>query len=445
MMSPQDYALAIWHAGLDAVRAEQLIDDRVHIDAQQIVVEDATYPLEHVRRICIVGAGKAAGYLAKALEAKLVTFTHCEVSGWVNIPDGCFVSTNFVKLHVARPSGINEPRPEGVYGTQQIMRLVNELEEQDLCICVLTGGGSALLPSPAPGLTLADKVSVTRLLSERGASIQEMNQVRIQLSTVKGGGLARACAASRLVTMVISDVIGDPLDLIASGPTFASPAAVSADAAALLRRYTQTQEVPMAVWEQLAAFHQVPNPPTTRCTYHLLANNALAVQCAVGKAHNYGLSVETRPPEPAATEVSHVARELAEVISRLPLGGCLVWGGEPVIHLSERSERGVGGRNQHLVLEVYRLLMESQGEFPKDVCILSGGTDGEDGPTNAAGAYCDVNVAQAIRDTGLVAAEFLHRNDSHSFFDRVGGLMLTGPTHTNVCDVRVVVRSGEGS
>ena len=191
------------------------------MEGDTLSIADEAIDLRRVERIAIVGAGKAAGAMAVALENVLGPRLLAEknVTGWINVPDDCLVPTQRVTLHAGRPAGINEPRPEGVEGTQRILEIVSALGPNDLCFCLLTGGGSALLPAPLPEISLDEKIAVTRLLSAAGANIEQLNTVRRQLSLVKGGGLARACGAGRLVTLVISDVLGDPLELIASGPT----------------------------------------------------------------------------------------------------------------------------------------------------------------------------------------------------------------------------------
>ena len=211
----------IWRAGVAAVQPARLIREHVRVDGDVLHVGDEAIDLRHVGRIAIVGAGKAAGAMAVALEDVLGPrlLADKNVTGWVNVPDDCVVPTARVHLHAGRPAGVNEPRPEGVEGTRRILELVGSLGPADLCICVLAGGGSALLPAPVPEISLDDKIRVTRLLSAAGANIEQLNTVRRQLSLIKGGGLARACRAGRLITLIISDVLGDPLDAIASGPT----------------------------------------------------------------------------------------------------------------------------------------------------------------------------------------------------------------------------------
>ena len=225
----------IWRAGLAAVLPERLVPEYVHVDGEWLIVGEDTIDLRPIERIAIIGAGKAAGAMAVALETVLGPKLLAEknVTGWINVPADCVVPTQRIHLHAARPPGVNEPRPEGVEGTEQILKIVSSLGSSDLCFCLLTGGGSALLPAPVPEISLAEKIVLTKLLSAAGANIEQLNTVRSQVSSVKGGGLARACRAGRLITLLISDVLGDRLDIIGSGPTVPTDA-TAADALAIL-------------------------------------------------------------------------------------------------------------------------------------------------------------------------------------------------------------------
>jgi hydroxypyruvate reductase len=219
----------IWWAGVAAIAPGPLIRAHLHVDRNTLLVGSESIDLTAVERIAIVGAGKAAGALAVALEnllgPRLLAEKH--VVGWVNVPADCILPTQRVRLHAGRPAAVNEPCPDGVAGTRRILEIVSSLNPRDLCFCLLTGGGSALLPAPVPEIALEDKLHVTRLLSAAGANIEQLNTVRRHLSLVKGGGLARACRAGRLITLAISDVLGDPPETIASGPTW--PGATTAD------------------------------------------------------------------------------------------------------------------------------------------------------------------------------------------------------------------------
>src|SRR3990172_1702815 len=214
-------AQQIWWAGVRAVLPERLIPAHIRADGNTLWVGEESIDLSHVRRIAVVGAGKAAGAMVVALEHALGPrlLLEKQVAGWVNVPADCLLPTSCVRLHAARPAGVNEPRPEGVDGTRRILEIVASLGPDDVCFCLLSGGGSALLPAPVPGISLEDKVRVTRLLSAAGGNIPQLNALRSPLSLVKGGGLARACRAGHLIALIISDVPGDPLGVIASGPT----------------------------------------------------------------------------------------------------------------------------------------------------------------------------------------------------------------------------------
>ena len=215
---------------------ERLIPEHVQIDGEGLVVDEEVLDLRSIEQIGVVGAGKAAGAMAVALERALgpEILAAKRVAGWVNVPADCVLPTSRVTLHPSRPAGVNEPRSEGVDGTRRILELVSSLRPHDLCFCLLTGGGSALLPAPLAEISLAEKIRLTQLMSAAGANIEQLNTVRSQLSAVKGGGLARACGAGRLVTLVISDVLGDRLDIIASGPTVESSTS-AVDALSILR------------------------------------------------------------------------------------------------------------------------------------------------------------------------------------------------------------------
>jgi glycerate-2-kinase len=394
-----------------------------------------------------VGAGKAAGAMAAALERVLgpQLLARKKVAGWVNVPSDCILPTARVRLHAGRPAGINEPRHEGVEGTRQILELVSSLGPSDLCFCLLAGGGSALLPAPPPGVTLDDKIRVTRLLSAAGANIEQLNAVRAQLSLAKGGGLARACRAGQLVTLLISDVLGDPLDVIASGPTVPS-AGTPEDAIAVLEELGLVNEPtlkPVVQWLRDGGLNATRSEPLRSeqdspiVTHHVLGNNAAAVDSAGTEAERLGYShamISANKPEGPAEGVGRRLAELAMQMRGEPGPDCLISGGEPTVTLIDESHRGKGGRNQQLALSALTHVGDCSA-----VALLAAGTDGEDGPTDAAGAFVNEEVVRAARERQLEPHEFLRRNDAYHFFTRAGGLFITGPTQTNVCDLRVVL------
>ncbi|MCO6043746.1 DUF4147 domain-containing protein [Aeoliella sp. ICT_H6.2] len=436
-------ALRIWQAGIEAVLPDKLLEREISVAANALRIGDWESPLDSIGRILVVGAGKAGAAMVRGLESALgpeVIAKH-QVGGWVNVPAGTVEPTSAVHLHAGRPAGVNEPRPEGVEGTRQILREVSTLAPRDLCICLLSGGGSALLPAPAAGVTLDNKAAITRLLSASGATIDQLNCVRRQLSDIKGGGLARACTAGTLLTLVVSDVLGDPLDTIASGPTYPCHEGPE-QALDVLRRldlaeHEDARPIVEYLQRRIEAGDGPPAEPSCHVEHLVLANNATAVDAAGMEAerlgYNHAMLCATESEGPAEDVGQHLA-DMALAMRDQPGPNCLITGGEPTVTLAPPERRGKGGRNQQLVLAALEKLGDCHG-----VALLSGGTDGEDGPTDAAGAMIDADVVAAASKQGLDAADFLDRNDAYHFFQPLDALVITGPTGTNVCDIRVVV------
>ncbi|MBS0208914.1 MAG: DUF4147 domain-containing protein [Planctomycetes bacterium] len=433
-------ALAIWQAGVDAVRSDRLVEEALHCDGFTLRFADVEIPLAGVRHIEVIGAGKAGTGMAAGVERALGPGIVASkwVTGWVNVPADCVRQLETIHTHAARPPGVNEPTPEGVFGSEEILRRVAALQENDICIAVISGGASALLPAPAEGVSLADKLAITRHLSGAGANIAELNTVRKQLSRIKGGGLLRACRAGWLLTLVISDVLGDPLDLIGSGPTV-TDSSTPREALDILACYDALARFP-AVAAVLQA-RQTANPPaapTTQARTEIIGNNATAVDAAGVEAERRGYSMameSARELEGPAEQIGVHLAQMARQMRDEPGPDCLIFGGEPTVKLAPPELRGRGGRNQQLALAALDVLADD----PRDIVLLSGGTDGEDGPTDAAGAIVTPSLVAAARARGLDWREHLRRNDAYPFFDQLDGLIRTGPTHTNVCDLRVVV------
>ena len=442
MNRQRDDALAIWNAGVDAVRARPLVERNVVVAGDELRIAEQSWDRDQFDRVVVVGAGKAATAMATGLTAAMADWL--PVMGWINVPEGTESRIPNVVVHPARPAGVNEPTEAGVEGTRQILKLVREAGPRDLCMALISGGGSALLPAPIAGVSLEDKLAVIRTLSGAGADIIELNTVRKHLSTVKGGGLLRACRAGELITLVLSDVLGDPLDVIASGPTVIDSSS-SQDAQAVLLKYDPERTLPESVYRALTHAHEPP-VPTTVCTNLVLGNNAVAVDQAGIRAERLGYNHAMQSATACEGAAEDVGRRLARVVidmlradEKTHRTDCLITGGEPTVKLAPRAIRGDGGRNQQLVLAAYRELLEfhlSDAEWDR-VAILSGGTDGEDGPTDAAGAVLCGEVHRQARHQQLDVDDFLKRNDAYTFFRRASGLMVTGPTGTNVCDIRV--------
>ena len=446
------HAKQIWQAGVDAVDSGRLVRNVVSVSQHCLTIGDEEFDLRQLSRIVVVGAGKAGAGMAAALEDILSedvlsqASSSCAVTGWVNVPADCVKPLPRVHLHAARPAGVNEPTEEGVVGSKKILELVRGLADSDLCLVVLSGGGSALLPAPVHGISLSDKQAMTRLLMHGGATINELNCVRKQLSQLKGGGLARAMPAGRMLSLIISDVIGDPLDVIASGPTVADES-TPADALEIINRVIRDQAaVPDNVRQVLQAKIAATSHSSEIChrqiSNFLIGNNGVAVRAAEARAVELGYEVQSLGSGLAGV-ATESGRDLAEVCLRLRDDGattdmpvCVISGGEPVVHLAETLLHRKGGRNQELVLAACQKLWNDGADR---IAILSGGTDGEDGPTYAAGAVLDASVIDEAKLLGLRPDEFLAINNSYEFFQKAGGLLKTGPTHTNVMDLRVAV------
>ncbi len=290
-------ALAIWHAGVSAVDAAWLVKDVVHVEQRELRIGELTIPLQKSSRLCVVGAGKAAASMAVGLESALgeALLTERLVFSWVNVPDNCVVPTSHLHLHPARPAGHNEPTPSAVAGTEEILKAVAELGPDDICFVLISGGGSALLAAPLTGITLEDKLAISRTLVDRGADIRELNAVRRALSRVKGGGLAAACTAGTTVSLIISDVLGDPIDIIASGPTCPPTQANGLEVAH--RLLSDSKDVTPAMWAALA--REAARPAEWRCNKQVhnlvIGNLGVALRACAAAAAERGYQVRIAP------------------------------------------------------------------------------------------------------------------------------------------------------
>ncbi len=442
----REAALEIWRAGVSAVDSCRLVREAIDWDGARLRLGPLEIPADELGRIVVVGAGKAGvGMVAGLQQALPAEFLQERVTGWVNVPADCLPesSSGPIQLHAARPAGRNEPTAEGLAGTERILDLVSHLRPEDVCLVLLSGGGSALLPAPVAGISLEDKLAITRGLSQAGATIEELNLVRRALSRVKGGGLLRACRADRLVSLIISDVVGDPLETIASGPTIPL-AADRAEALSLLQHYLP-QGIPESVVRTLE--QPTPPPPELSCHYHnvILGSNRVALQAAGDRAEQLGYRVLSLGSENTG-EAAELGRQLIEQGLDYPLDAinqpvCLLCGGETTVSLAEVENPGRGGRNQEVALSALITLGELLGReaIPRELTLLAGGTDGEDGPTDAAGGFADRLAWQRLSAAGLDPHTYLRRHDAYALLQACDSLLITGPTHTNVMDLNVLL------
>ncbi len=408
----------------------------------------AAYELDSFSRILVVGAGKATARMALAIEDVLGDRI---TEGLIVVKEG-----HTAPLKIIRQVEASHPVPNeaGVEGTKRIVELVRAADEKTLVICLLSGGASALLVAPMNGLTLKDKQEVTSLLLQAGASIGELNAVRKHLSAVKGGRFAKAACPAQVVTMVLSDVIGDRLDVIASGPT-ARDSTTFADAIAVIEKYGLKEKTPLRVLSFLERGMEGQEPETVKsgdsCLHKtrnvIIGGITQALSAAKEKARQLGFA-----PEVITGELQGEARDAALFLAKTALRArdalrpgelrCLLSGGETTVTV---KGNGKGGRNQELALA---FALEIEGL--DGVSLLSAGTDGTDGPTDAAGAIVDGSTVSRARALGIDPVKYLDYNDSYLFFQRFDELsgikshVITGPTGTNVMDLQIMLLAKRG-
>ena len=426
-MSPRAAARAIFDAALRAAAVRPLV----------------LRALERVApppggRVVVAGMGKAGGAMAAAVEE---AWGDRIAGGLVAVKDGCLAPTRRVRLAEA---GHPVPDERGAAAAEAIRALASAAGAGDLLLVLISGGGSALTPAPVPPISLADKQQVTRLLLAAGATINEINAVRKHCSLLKGGQLARAAAPARTHALVLSDVIGDPLDVIASGPT-APDASTFAEALAVLDRFELRTPAPASIVDRLerGVRGEAPETPKPgdplfeRVSADIIANNALVVGAASVEARRLGLHPYVLTREMAG-EARAAAGDLVALARRVRAGqgpvappACLIAGGEVTVTV---RGAGRGGRCQELALAAALGLEGVAG-----AALLAAGTDGSDGPTDAAGAIVDGGTAARARAQGLDPAARLAENDSHPILAGTGDLLVTGPTNSNLLDLYLVV------
>ncbi len=430
-------ALAIFKAALAAADPIHAVLAHLKLEGNTLSAGRRKYDLTRVENVYVIGAGKAGAAMARAIGR---VFGRRITRGLINVKYG----------HVAslRRIGLNEcghpvPDAAGLLGAERIAEIARAAGSRDLVVCLISGGASALLPSPAPPITLEEMQAATQLLLASGADIHEFNAVRKHISAIKGGQLARMAAPATVIALLLSDVLGDDPGVIGSGPV-APDHSTFADALAVLRKYRLLQGVARSVRKRLEAgargdIPETPKPGDAafqRTQNLVVGSNRLAVDAAVAKARQLGLR-----PYVLSTLVDGDTRDLAykhaAIARRVRSSGrpvqppaCLISGGETTVTV---RGNGLGGRNQEFVLTA---AMDLSGL--DKIMILSAGTDGTDGPTDAAGAIADGSTITRAQALGLDAARYLLNNDSYHYFEPLGDLIKTGPTNTNVMDIRLI-------
>jgi hydroxypyruvate reductase len=423
-MNHRKHALQIFRAALAAADPQEAVLRHLKFDGWILTAGRRKYSLKKFDRVQVIGAGKASAAMARAVERLLGRRIS---GGWINVKDGH--TAHLRRIH-QQECGHPVPDERGVEGARRMEAIARAAGPRDLLICVISGGASALTPAPIPPMTLTDKQELTKKLLACGATIHEINTVRKHLSSFKGGQLAKLAYPATTIALILSDVIGDDLDVIGSGPTVADRSTV-ADARAVLVKYGIAQTV---------EFHETPKPDDAaleRVQNIIVGSNEQAIDAAFKQAKLLGyrtLVLSTRiegETRDVAGVHAAIAKEILATGRPLRAPACILSGGETTVTI---RGSGIGGRNQEFVLAA-AIALEGSGP----VTVLSAGTDGTDGPTDAAGAIADSSTVPRASELGMDAAQFLADNDSYHFFEKVEGLIKTGPTGTNVMDVRVVL------
>lgn len=413
---------------------------RLRLEGERLIVGSQEFDLSDVGKIVVVGGGKASGRMAEVLEEIMEDRI---TGGAINVFEGT-ASKHRLRMIKLIEAGHPLPTEASVRGAEEMMDLVDGLGAQDIVICLLSGGGSSLVTLPAEGISLEELRETTQLLLKSGASIQEVNAVRKHLSRIKGGQLAKAAYPAKVITLLISDVVGDRLDTIASGPTYPDSTTYS-DVLAVIEKYRLTEKAPKNVLKHLKSgaerkVAETPKPGEKYFlnTYHeIIASNADAVEAAaeVGKSHDLNVSILTTTMQGEAREVgahlATIAKKVTGTSKPISKPALLISGGETTVTV---KGEGTGGRNQELVLAAVTEISSLE-----NAAIAAFSTDGIDGPTDAAGAIADSFTIERARHHNLDPLDYLERNDSYSFFKELRDLLLTGPTRTNVADMACLI------
>jgi glycerate-2-kinase len=434
----RELAIKSIESALRAADPRQIIKSRLLLRDSVLRVDEYSFDLGKFKSVYVVGGGKASGSMAEALEKVLGRRI---TAGFVNVLHGETNKTSIIKLH-----GANHPVPDeaGVEGTRKMLDLVEAATADDLVICLISGGGSSMMPLPRGGISLSDKREITDLLLKSGATITEINTVRKHISDFKGGWLAKKAYPATVLNLILSDVMGDPLDFIASGPTVPDSTTFH-DAVSVLRKYDLWARGPPSVTKVLLDGEKGLIPETPKASDEafkrvhnvVVGNNRLASQTACTEFKSAGLntllltSMMEGEARHVGTVLSSIAREVSISDNPVHKPGAVVAGGETTVTV---TGKGKGGRNQEVALAAGMKLGNLDG-----VAVASLTTDGVDGPTDAAGAIVDGKTLAKAKRMGLSPEKFLAANDSYNFFSKISDLIFTGPTGTNVNDISLIV------
>ncbi|MEC9092666.1 MAG: DUF4147 domain-containing protein [Planctomycetota bacterium] len=435
-----------WKAGILAVDSTKLVESQIDWTQNSLSLAGHPIPFADFEQLIITGAGKASAGMAKGLIPVLKKISpDKKVTGWINVPDNCVEPHPFLTLHGGRPASLNEPTEKGRKGAKKILELVHSATEKDLVICLISGGGSALTPLPIDGVPLESKQKMTRFLGQNGATINQLNCVRSAISQIKAGGLVRGFQGHSFHSLIISDVPGNPLDVIASGMTVPNTVDCRKALSILQLFDPERKEVDSRIYDAIGKRDKTETgkkEPIHTIFNHIIGDNTTAIQAMRRLSLESGNETETHLATTAENDVESVANAIwQKALQRIGKGNFnqpyyFISGGEPTVKLND--PHGKGGRNQHLALLILEKIMRSELCKRFEIEFTSVGTDGEDGPTNAAGASVNSAVIENAIQQSLDPLSYLSRHDSYHFFQKAGGLLVSGPTHTNVGDLRVL-------
>lgn len=436
-------AKTIFDKAVSAVNPFVALKKSVHIQNGVLKIQvpggtETSLDLTQFQRIYVIGTGKASASMAQAIEE---IFNDRLTSGVITTKTGHGLPLKKTEVIEA---GHPLPDQKGIEGAKKIQSLLKQSGEKDLILCLISGGGSALLPLPVDGISLEEKQKTTQLLLDCGADIIEINTIRKHISQTKGGWLARWAYPSTVITFILSDVVGDRLDSIASGPTVPDTSTFG-ETLEILEKYDLTLKIPSSVRSHLLSgkekkIEETPKPGDVvfnKIHNILIGSNIIALQAAQREASSLCFNTlilsssivgETRE---AALFHGAIAKEVISTGHPIPRPACIISGGETTVTI---KGQGKGGRNQEFALAG---ALEIQN-LEKTV-LLSAGTDGTDGPTDAAGAIADHTTIKRAQLLGLDAKAHLNNNDAYPFFQKLGDLLMIGPTQTNVMDVRILL------
>jgi glycerate 2-kinase len=426
-------------AGLDAADPKRAVARILSLrNGEHLSIGGDPYDLKTFERIIVVGFGKAASPMALALEDILGSRI---AEGRVTTKYGYGLPLKYISCAEA---GHPIPDEAGLSAANNILQLLDAAGEKDLVICLISGGGSALVPMPEGNISLSDKQKTTQALLECGASIHEINAVRKHISKIKGGKLAMVAFPATLVALLLSDVIGDDLDVIASGPTVPDHTTFQ-DCIDIIDNYDISASIPKTVISFLergaeGKEKETPKPgdPVFDSTHaYIVGSSLLSLEAAKKQARDFGYntiilssSIEGETREVAKVHAA-IAKEIGKTGNPIEKPACIISGGETTVTI---RGKGLGGRNTE-----FCLASAVDIEGMEDITVLSGGTDGTDGPTDAAGAIVDGKTVTEARLQGLDPLRYLKNNDSYHLFEATGDLLKTGPTMTNVMDMRIIL------